>query len=90
MYIAACKSGASLEVSPEVAEQFKQNISAVCKNELAKNVEKTQGMPSLSEFLYNADVKANEIVKSVEKEKGLAPQQKKDERKINRSESMTY
>lgn len=91
MYIAACKSGASLEVSPEVAEQFKQNISAVCKNELAKTPEeKIQDVPSLNELLYNADVKANEIVKSVEKEKGLALQQKKDERKIDRSESMTY
>ena len=90
MYIAACKSGASVEVSPEVAEQFKQNISAVCKNELAKTPEeKIQGVPSLNELLYNADVKANEIVKSVEKEKGLALQQKKDERKIDRSESMT-
>ncbi len=90
MYIAACKSGASLEVSPEVAEQFKQSISAVCRNELAKVGEKAQGVQSLNEFLYNADVKANEIVKSVEKEKGLAPQQKKDGRKIDRGESMTY
>lgn len=63
----------------------------MCKNELAKTPEeKTPGLPSLNEFLYNADVKANEIVKSVEKENGLAPQQKKDERKIDRSESMTY
>ncbi len=91
MYIAACKSGAGLEVSPEVAERFKKNISAMCKNELAKTpAEKTPGLPSLNEFLYNADVKANEIVKSIEKEKGLAPRHKKDERRIDRSESMTY
>ena len=29
-------------------------------------------------------------IKNFEKENGLAPQQKKDERKIDRSESMTY
>ena len=63
----------------------------MCKNELAKKKKKKiQGVPSLHELLYNADVKANEIVKSVEKEKGLALQQKKDDRKIDRSESMTY
>lgn len=91
LYIAACKSGASLVVTPDVVEQFKQNLSTVCKNELAKtNAEKTPGVPSLNDVLFNADVKANDIIKSVEKEKGLVHQNKKNERKVTRNESMAY
>lgn len=76
-YVAASKSGAKVEVSPEVAEKFKQNILAVCDNELKRtNAERNPSIPKLNDLLFNADKKANELVKSIEKERGLAPEQK--------------
>lgn len=91
-YVAACKSGAKLEVTPEVAEKFKQNILAVTENELKRtNAEKNPTIPKMTDLLFTADKKANEIVKSIEKEKGLAPeQQKKNERRVERSAAMSY
>ena len=71
-YIAACKSGAKVEVSPEIAEQFKTNILAVANNELAKTeAERNPDIPRISNLLFDADKKAHEIVKSREKELGI-------------------
>lgn len=76
-YVAACKSGAKIEVSPEIAEQFKANILAVAENELKRtNAEKNPAIPKMSDLLSNADKKANEIVKSREKELGIGQEQK--------------
>ena len=76
-YVAACKSGAKIEVSPEIAEQFKANILAVAENELKRtNAEKNPAIPIMSDLLSNADKKANEIVKSREKELGIGQEQK--------------
>lgn len=57
-YIAACKSGAKVEVSPEIAEQFKTNIVAVANNELARTeAERNPDIPRISNLLFDADKK---------------------------------
>ena len=87
-YVAACKSGAQVEVSPKAAELFKQNMLDICNNELVRtNAEKNPRIPKLNDVLFAADKKANELVKSLEKERGIAQpqQQKKNERRIDRS-----
>lgn len=95
-YVAACKSGANVEVSPEVAEKFKTNILAVTENELKRTAaEKNPNIPKLSDLLFNADVKGFEIIKNREKELGIEPkseqrQEKKHERKQERSQSMSF
>lgn len=78
-YIAACKSGAKVEVSPEIAEQFKANILAVADNELKRtNAEKNPSIPKMTDLLTNADKKANEIVKAREKELGIGQKQNQE------------
>lgn len=95
-YIAACKSGAKVEVSPEIAEKFKANIIAVSENELKRtNAEKNPEIPKLSDLLLNIDKKATEIIKNREKELGIAQkpaqqQEKKHERKQERSQEMCF
>ena len=75
-YIAACKSGAKVEVSPEVAEKFRQNVIAVCDNELKRtSAEKNPSIPKLNDILFCADRKAGELVKSIEQQRGIAPKQ---------------
>ncbi len=85
-YMAACKSGAKVEVTPEIAEQFKANILAVADNELKRtNAEKNPSIPKMTDLLTNADKKANEIVKAREKELGIGQkQEKKNEYKRNK------
>ncbi|MBR1640611.1 MAG: hypothetical protein IJ688_14650 [Treponema sp.] len=68
MYVAACKSGASLKVSPQIAEEFKQNFTAVLNNQLAKKDERTEGIDKLSDFMYKVDQKANAINKELRAE----------------------
>ena len=76
-YVAACKSGAKVEVSPEIAEQFKQNILAVADNELVKtNAMKNPNIPKMTDLLSNVEKRASEIVKSREKELGIGQEQK--------------
>ena len=88
-YVAACKSGAKIEVSPEVAEKFKQNILAVADNELKRtNAEKNPEIPKMSELLTNADKKAHEIVKSREKELGIGQKQKAQKNEYKRNKGM--
>ena len=71
-YMAACKSGAKLEVSPEVAEQFKEKIIAVADNELKRtNAEKNPTIPKLTDLLTSAEKKSSEIIKDREKELGI-------------------
>ena len=95
-YVAACKSGAKMEVSPEIAEQFKTNILAVAENELKRtNAEKNPAIPKMSDILSAAEKKSTEIIKAREKELGIAPaqtktQEQKKERKIDRSQAMCF
>lgn len=65
MYVAACKSGASLKVTPEIAEEFKQNFTAVLNNQLAKKNKRTEGIDRLSDFMFKVDQKANAINKEL-------------------------
>lgn len=62
-YIAACKCGAKLSVSPEIAEDFKQNLSVILDNDLRSKEEKDVSIPSLGNTLFNADKKATELCK---------------------------
>ena len=67
VYIAACKGGAEIEVDPKVVEQFKENLSKICENEVkphGKDVE----MQSLSSLLNNANSKAVIILSGKMKE----------------------
>lgn len=76
-YVAACKSGAKVEVSPEIAEQFKQNILAVADNELVKySAMKNPNLPKMTDLLSNVEKRASEIVKSREKELGIGQEQR--------------
>lgn len=94
-YVAACKSGAKVEVTPEIAEQFKTNILAVAENELKRtNAEKNPQIPKLSDLLFEVEKKSSAIVKNREKELGIETkpqhQSKKQERKQERSQSMSF
>ena len=68
MYVAACKSGASLKVSPEIAEEFKQSFTAVLNNQLAKKDERNAEIDKLSDFMFKVDQKANSINKELSAE----------------------
>lgn len=93
-YVAACQSGANVSVSPEVAEKFKANLSAVVDNELAKSSEKNPAIPKLGDLLFETEKKAFALVKGREKELGLAQknekaqEQKPKQRKREKSQSM--
>ena len=62
-YLAACKSGAKLSVSPEIAEDFKKKFSVILDNEQLKKEEKDVSIPSMGNTLFNADKKATELCK---------------------------
>lgn len=80
-YLAAARGGAKLEVSPEVAEQFKANMLAVCENEMKPyQAMKDKSLPKLSDVFNEADKKSYSILKNREKELGIA-QENKQERK---------
>ena len=81
-YLAACKSGAKVEVSPEIAEQFKSNMLAVCDNELKRAAEKNRDVPALSDILFSAQLKSTKAIMDRQKELGIG-QEKVQERKPN-------
>lgn len=86
-YIAACKSGAKVEVSPEIAEQFKANMIAVANNELIRtNAAKDPNIPKITNVLFAADNKAQEIIKNREKELGLGQKNSVQEQKPHKNE----
>lgn len=96
-YVAACKSGASVSVSPEIAEQFKQNFMPLLENQLTKYAERDKEMDSLGNFMFKVDQKANAINKElfaeVKKEHQKSQTDKKEqnmERRIDRSAAMSY
>lgn len=79
-YVASSRSGATVEVSPEVAEQFKKNLTEITSNELLKTeAEKNPKIPKLNDVLFNADKMAKEIVKSLEKKNGIEPSRPKSQ-----------
>ena len=79
MYLAAAKSGAKLEVSPEIAKEFANQLKDICVNEICTN-EKTH----LHNVLFTADLEANKIIKNIEQERGIAPT-KTPEKEIEKS-----
>ena len=87
MYLAACKSGAKVSVSPEIAGQFKADMLSVCNNELAHSFNKSPDIPKLNDMLFAADKLANDLIKSTEKQLGIAPQK---QQKIERNMAQTY
>ena len=63
-YVAACKTGAKLQVSTEVAAEFRAYMTSVCENELKKfSSEKNPEIKSLSSILYDADVQSKNVIK---------------------------
>ena len=64
-YVAACKSGASLKVNPEISEEFKKNFSAVLDNQLSKKADRNAEIDTLSNFMFKVDQKANSINKEL-------------------------
>ena len=62
-YIMACRTGAKLSVSPEIAEDFKKKFSVILDNEQLKKEEKEVSIPSMGNTLFNADKKATELCK---------------------------
>lgn len=97
-YVAACKSGAKVEVTPEIAEKFKANMLVVAENELKRtNAEKKPDIPKVSDLLFAVEKKSSEIVKNREKELGIGQekkikneQYKKFEHKKERSQEMVF
>ena len=84
-YVAACKTGAKLSVNPEVAEEFKQNLAPLLKNQTARLENKNQEMETLGQFMFKVDQKANEISKELfeevkrENKKQFAQTKKKEQ-----------
>lgn len=69
-YIASSKSGIKIEVSADVAKEFKKNMIAICDNELARSTaEKNPSIPKLSDVMFEADKKALDFIKSMKNEK---------------------
>lgn len=64
-YVAACKSGATLKVNPEIAEEFKKNFTAVLDNQLSKKTDRNAEIDTLSNFMFKVDQKANSINKEL-------------------------
>lgn len=64
-YVAACKSGASLKVNPEISEEFKKNFTAVLDNQLSKKADRNAEIDTLSNFMFKVDQKANSINKEL-------------------------
>ena len=63
-YIAACKSGMNLSVSPEIAEDFKKNIMVNVNNDLKKAENRDKSIDSVGNILFNADRRGTEILKT--------------------------
>lgn len=83
-YVAACKSGAALKVSPAVADDFKQKMMVICENELKKGSERNPDIPKLNDYLFKADQKASQIIK----ERNPAP--KKEVERKDRDQEMVF
>ena len=60
-YVAACKSGASVKVSPEIAKEFVTKFTPLLNNQIAKGAERDKEMDTLGQFMFKVDVKANKI-----------------------------
>lgn len=60
-YVAACKSGASVKVSSEVAKEFTEKFAPLLNNQLAKGAERDKEMDTLGQFMFKVDVHANKI-----------------------------
>ncbi len=92
-YIASAKSGAKLEVSPEVASEFKNNMLPICNNELTKTTaEKNPNISKLSDVMFEADKKALDLIQSVKKERNIGQEKQnapKKEIKHDRSDEVS-
>ncbi len=90
-YVASAKSGAKIEVSPQVAEEFKKNMLAVCNNELTKTLaERNTSLPKLSDLMYEADKKGMDMILAIKKDRGIGQKKEKEvEKKFERTEEMT-
>ena len=61
MYLAACRSGADVTVSKEIAAAFEETFKLICKNELATQGKNKEIQP-LNSFIYDADKKSLAVI----------------------------
>lgn len=54
-YLAACRNGMKLSVSPEIAEEFKGKIMVNLNNDLKKSEDRDKKIESFGNILFNAD-----------------------------------
>ena len=103
-YLAAAKSGMKVTVSPEITEQFKANMTAICENQKLAEYDKNKdkSLPKLNEYLYQCDRKSVDLVHEVaashnielpkkkepEQKNEQKKEQKRDERKFNKEEML--
>lgn len=78
-YLAACKTGATVKVSPEIAEQFKQNVMPILKNQTS--IHKNKEMDSLSDLMFKSERNAIDITTSMQKEKGQQQAKSQEQQK---------
>ncbi|MCM1322191.1 MAG: hypothetical protein NC041_06990 [Bacteroides sp.] len=71
-YVAACKIGAKMKVSSEIAEEFKKSFSQVLDNQFAKKDEFDKKIGKLNELFFNADRKSAQIVKDIERQNEIS------------------
>lgn len=88
-YFAACKSGFSLSVSPEVTEQFKTELLSVIKNDLSVK-EKNPEIPSTKSYFSTADYKSGVVIAAVKNDKPVEwnkePEKKVEAKKEQKQE----
>lgn len=82
-YLAACKTGMTLTVDPQISEEFKTKMLPILSNELVKSEDKDKSLKSMNEVLFNADKRSveivNELSKSQDPKRTVAEPKKKQE-----------
>lgn len=80
-YVAGCTNKATVKVSPEIAEQFKQNILPILKNQTVRN-DKNKEIPSISDLMYKAATRAIQINKEIHADVQKSQQQAKSQEQM--------
>ena len=83
-YVAACRSGMKLSVSPEIAQEFKDKIMAHVENDMKKADNRDKNIESVGTILFNADKRGTEILKTLAQEQSndQTPQRKKEDMEV--------
>lgn len=89
-YVAACRSGATLKVNPEIAKAFTEKFIPLLDNQLAKSADRNENIDKLNNLMFKIDTKANEVNKELFAElkrenQPVQNQGKKKEQEMGRS-----